>query len=74
MPIYEFHCKACSSDFSSLRRSGQTDEVHCPNCGGAKVARLLSVTAKSAADSQYEACGQMAGSACMRPGGCGCRN
>ncbi|HEV2471730.1 MAG TPA: zinc ribbon domain-containing protein [Chthonomonadales bacterium] len=45
MPIYEFHCKECRSEFRTLRRSEQLSDVRCPSCGAQRVARLLSVTA-----------------------------
>ncbi len=47
MPIYEFHCKECRKEFKTLRRAEQVDSVTCPTCGTGRVARLLSVTARS---------------------------
>ncbi len=49
MPIYEFHCKECRQEFKTLRRNDQLDKVTCPTCGTPKVARLLSVTARTSA-------------------------
>ena len=41
----------------------------CPTCGTVKVARLLSVTARS--NSEEESCARpMGGGCCMNPGGC----
>jgi len=74
MPIYEYHCKECASDFSSLRQFSQAESVSCPKCGTGRVSRLLSVTARSQADSGFEMqCGDTSAGPCMRPGGC-CRN
>jgi putative FmdB family regulatory protein len=41
MPIYEFHCPDCGSDFETLvLKSGE--KVACPECDCAKVQRLMS--------------------------------
>ncbi len=74
MPIYEFHCKDCANDFSALRQLSQSSNVTCPACGTSKVSRLLSVTAKSQADSNFnQQCGTAFDGPCDRPGGC-CRS
>jgi putative FmdB family regulatory protein len=51
MPIYEFHCPSCDSDFEELvQSSGDSRKVVCPACGGKDVVRKLSVfSAHSAA-------------------------
>ncbi len=80
MPIYEFHCKECSREFSSLRRTGQINDVACPSCGATRVNRLLSVTARVSSDAAQQApcgdpgacCSPAGPASCMRPGGCGC--
>jgi putative FmdB family regulatory protein len=81
MPIYEFHCKECRREFKTLRRSEQVDSVTCPTCGTGRVARLLSVTARTTGDaalngSMPESCGMpgMGGCCGMNPMGCGCRD
>jgi len=34
MPLYEYHCTHCESDFEDLVRIGTPDEqVTCPACG-----------------------------------------
>jgi putative FmdB family regulatory protein len=71
MPIYEFVCKDCRNEFKTLKRSNQLDAVSCPTCGTARVARLLSVTARTGSDEKADAMADMGG--CMRPGGC-CMN
>ena len=46
MPMYEYGCLACNSQFDRLRRMDQDDsEVFCPHCGGEQVERRLSVFA-----------------------------
>lgn len=61
MPIFEFHCKECRNDFKTLRRSDKVDEVTCPNCGAARVARLLSVTARQSGAAEAPGCGRPTG-------------
>ena len=57
MPIFEFHCKQCRTDFKTLRRAEKLAEVTCPDCGTDRVARLLSVTASASSGQDVEACG-----------------
>ena len=44
MPLYEYQCEPCDQRFETLIR-GNGDAPHCPKCGSAKVAKLLSVPA-----------------------------
>jgi len=76
MPIYEFVCKDCRQEFKTLTRSHQADSAKCPTCGTERVARLLSVTARTSADegmARFESAGgcDRPGGCCMNPGGCG---
>jgi len=43
MPIYEYNCSKCESEFEILVRGDATPE--CPNCGGIELAKLFSVPA-----------------------------
>lgn len=43
MPIFDFHCRECNCEFESLVR-GSASPV-CPECGSAKVEKLLSLPA-----------------------------
>jgi putative FmdB family regulatory protein len=44
MPIYEYTCKDCSSQFEKFVRSmTSTVEVRCPQCGGTHVKKGWSV-------------------------------
>jgi putative FmdB family regulatory protein len=46
MPIYNYRCTACGSEFEQLVRSDT--KVACPECRGRKVDRLMSLTARPA--------------------------
>ncbi len=75
MPIFEFHCKECRTEFKTLRRTEKLPEVTCPDCGTDRVARLLSVTASSSGNQESEACGVPSGMCCRTTGApCGSRN
>jgi putative FmdB family regulatory protein len=45
MPVYEFRCRACETEFEVLVRG--TDVPVCPSCGGSDLERLLSMFAVS---------------------------
>jgi putative FmdB family regulatory protein len=45
MPLYDYHCRSCGSEFERLVRPGET--VACPSCGSGEVDRLLSTFALS---------------------------
>lgn len=64
MPIYEYSCQKCHSDFELLVRGDA--EPKCPNCGGKKLTRQFSVpAAHSSQASPLPPCGS------PLPGGCG---
>lgn len=46
MPIYNYRCTACGTEFERLVRSGT--RVSCPDCDGRKLERLMSLTARPA--------------------------
>ncbi|MCO6454541.1 MAG: zinc ribbon domain-containing protein [Pirellulaceae bacterium] len=50
MPIYEYTCRKCGSQFELLIRGG--DVPACPSCRSQQVAKELSVPAAHAAASQ----------------------
>ena len=66
MPIYEYVCMTCESHFEELVRNGE--DPGCPDCGGGKVARQLSVFAAHGTSSQA---GFGSGGGCCG-GSCGC--
>ncbi len=43
MPLYDYHCKACSESFELLLRTSET--ALCPHCGSTEVEKSLSLTA-----------------------------
>jgi putative FmdB family regulatory protein len=43
MPIYEFVCSECRSEFEVLVRG--SEQVRCKTCGGSRLEKLLSVPA-----------------------------
>lgn len=46
MPIYEYQCRACETDFEQFVRSLDSEEQPvCPHCHSKKVQRKLSVFA-----------------------------
>ena len=50
MPTYEFMCEACKKSFEVVLTAAEraAGSVHCPTCGGAKVApRMAMFTAKT---------------------------
>ncbi len=64
MPLYEYHCEHCDTDFDELVRLGTPDEeVECPSCGRHEAKRQLSVF------SSMHCGGSKAGSSAM--GSCG---
>lgn len=72
MPIYEFRCKKCKTEFSELFSSSSFDlkEVECPKCNAKETEKLLSVFASdtrspdSFSGMNTPSCGP----------GCGCHN
>ncbi len=40
MPIYEYHCQDCGTDFEKLVRKAD-DQVACPSCGDGKETQRL---------------------------------
>jgi putative FmdB family regulatory protein len=46
MPIFEFECSQCQSNFEELvRNSEAATKIECPTCGGKKVKKKLSTFA-----------------------------
>jgi putative FmdB family regulatory protein len=50
MPLYEFRCRDCDSEFELLVRSGV--DPRCPSCGSGSLERLLSMFAVSSEGTQ----------------------
>lgn len=54
MPIYEYACTSCDHRFEALVFGGKTPE--CPECGGAKLEKQLSVFGVGASDRTPPSC------------------
>ena len=50
MPLFEYRCGACGSEFERLVRSG--DVPACPSCGATSLEKQLSMFAVSSEDTQ----------------------
>ncbi len=68
MPIYEYHCAHCGSDFEKLV-TGQTT-VACPACENPEVTRTMSLFGLKIGTSFVPSAG--GGCASCGPRGCGC--
>ncbi len=44
MPLYDFHCADCNSDFEEIQ-GAEVAAPPCPACGSAKTSRLASAPA-----------------------------
>jgi putative FmdB family regulatory protein len=74
MPIYEYHCDRCETEFEQLIRGSEPAE--CPHCKAQSVEKLLSVPASpSAGGQELPMCRPMPAAGCGLPqcgmGGCG---
>ena len=67
MPLYEYTCRKCNSDFELLIRGDEAPE--CPGCGSRKLEKHLSLAAAhtASASSPLPICGAPSMSACGRP-------
>ena len=74
MPIFEYLCKECGSEFETLVKNADS-KVECPKCGKAKVERKLSVFAASVAGQNCPSapsCPSAGKRGCGHGGACGC--
>lgn len=73
MPIYEYRCDDCGTQFEKLvRRDADVQELECPSCGESHLSQQYSTFAAHAQSSPSAApapgpCGAM----CPTPGMCG---
>jgi len=44
MPIYEYQCKSCDTEFEKLVRPSGDEPSQCPNCESESIKRLISNT------------------------------
>lgn len=68
MPLYEYVCRACNTDFETLVPASRRDaaDTACPQCGEAKTARKISLMARPIPS----AGGASQPFDCGAPGGC----
>ncbi|HEY7210321.1 MAG TPA: zinc ribbon domain-containing protein [Bryobacteraceae bacterium] len=77
MPIFEYSCDDCGSQFEQLvRRTADADQVRCPSCGQAHLTTQYSTFAARAGRVQTESvsagCGSgMCGADFCGSGACG---
>lgn len=45
MPLYEYRCADCGTEFEALVPAGRADAEHCPDCGTEARRRLSLVAA-----------------------------
>ncbi len=71
MPIYEYICDDCKSQFEKIVINRQ-QEISCPKCASKKATIQLSVfSSTTAASSAKSSSGSSGGGSCCG-GGCGC--
>lgn len=74
MPIYEYHCDDCGTDFEKLvPRAAQASEVRCPSCATSHLTLKLSTFAARSGSSSSQSDLPMcpSGGVCPNPGLCG---
>jgi putative FmdB family regulatory protein len=42
MPLFEYVCDDCGTEFEALVRRPESESAECPSCGGAKLTTQLS--------------------------------
>ena len=42
MPFYEYHCSACGHELEALQKISDKPLIKCPECGKAKLDKLVS--------------------------------
>ena len=58
MPLFEYRCTACQSEFELLIRTG-SPEPACPSCHSTAIERMLSMFAVSSPGSQQRSWEQL---------------
>ncbi|MGE4180972.1 MAG: zinc ribbon domain-containing protein, partial [Limisphaerales bacterium] len=64
MPLYEFHCEACSVDSEILVRSTEWKGTRCPECGSTRLTKKVSVFASSVVGGNPAGAGASGGADC----------
>lgn len=75
MPIYEYICDECKTQFEKIVIN-RHEPISCPHCASQKATIQLSVFATANANGSSKASGGFSGSggggSCCGGGGCGC--
>jgi len=74
MPIFEYRCDDCGSQFEKLiRRAAETAELRCPSCGKDHLTQQLSTFSAHSGGPKAGGSGPMcpSGGMCPTPGACG---
>jgi len=72
MPLYEYVCRACDTDFEALVPASRRDaaDTACPQCGVTKTARKISLMAQAVVREGGRTGGASEPFSCGAPGGC----
>jgi len=72
MPLYEYVCRACDTDFEALVPASRRDaaDATCPQCGATKTARKISLMAQAVVRQGGRPGGSSEPFHCGAPGGC----
>ena len=74
MPIYEFRCVRCDTEFEELcLSSSDVSSVSCPRCKGSENERLMSLFATSSRDSTSEVQSSTSKSSCATCSASSCK-
>jgi putative FmdB family regulatory protein len=71
MPIYEYSCRECGSEFEKLVAS-QVAVVSCPSCSGERVMRRISLVGVKTGGRTGSPTAMASGGGGCCGGGCGC--
>jgi len=44
MPIYEYQCNKCGTNFEALLKSTESEPTKCEECGSKRIGRVMSQT------------------------------
>jgi len=75
MPIFEYHCLDCHTQFERLRSAGERDATTpCPQCASTRAKRTISVfaTPRSHVEGRAGAAAAPARQGCACGGNCNC--
>jgi putative FmdB family regulatory protein len=71
MPLFEYRCRDCDASFEKITHRDRSDSVVCPECGGSRSRRLLSMFATISQTSDMSM-SNLSGGGCACGGSCNC--